>query len=144
MVLEVDDTASVTCNFALGSDALGCEVSFYASSMSDSMELLFAQNITREPSSNTVIEHAPLMGQLEGRAMNITVLTAELLADGSVSSIEIEAQIAGIFIFNVCAIITEHSSMFNNYFPVTPPSQSSTVQVVTTDITAYLNSGSYD
>ena len=93
MVLEVDDTASVTCNFALGSDALGCEVSFYASSMSDSMELLFAQNITREPSSNTVTQNIPLMGQLEGRAMNITVLTAEWLAEGSVSSIEIDADV---------------------------------------------------
>ena len=93
VVLEVDDTASVTCNFALGSDALGCEVSFYASSMSDSMELLFAQNITREPSSNTVTQNIPLMGQLEGRAMNITVLTAEWLAEGSVSSIEIDADV---------------------------------------------------
>ena len=93
MVLEVNDTASVICNFALGSDALGCEVSFYASSLSDSMELLFAKNITREPSSNTVIEHISLTGQLEGRAMNITVLTAEWLAEGSVSSIHIQSEV---------------------------------------------------
>ena len=91
MVLEVDDTASVTCNFALGSDALGCEVSFYASSMSDSMELLFAKNITREPSSNTVIEHISLTGQLEGR--NILVEVAELQADGSVHSIVVLSQV---------------------------------------------------
>ena len=94
VVLEVDDTASVTCNFALGSDALGCEVSFYASSMSDPMELLFAKNITREPSSNTVTQNIPLMGQLEGRA--ITVQVAEWQAGGLVGSIAISPQVINV------------------------------------------------
>ena len=70
-------SANITCYFAVGTTGLGCQASFGS---------IFEKNISRLLGSNVAMETVTFSQTL--RELDVTV--AEILADGSVSSIRLQ------------------------------------------------------
>ncbi len=71
-------SASITCVFAAEAQAVGCHVSFGS---------VFEFNISRAPESSIVMENVTFPEGLRDSSLLEMVAVAEILADGSVSSV---------------------------------------------------------
>ncbi len=71
-------SASITCEFAAGALAVGCQVSFGS---------VFNFNISRDPGSYIAMENVTFPEVLRDSSLLEMVAVAEILVDGSVSSV---------------------------------------------------------
>lgn len=74
---------TITCVFAVGATGLGCQASFES--------LLDVITIMRAVGSSVAMETVPLPEELTGNSFMVTV--SEIVADGSVSSINVELMV---------------------------------------------------